>query len=87
MCSAPLLKSENNFFCATTPQGARAFRAAVNSQTAALKPIGSWAALTGENAQQRSFVYRDGFMTLSYFPSSDTPKQNLFVVQYIIPND
>lgn len=86
-CSETLLTSENSFYCATTSRNPRAFRKAIDRQAKAFKPVGPWAALTGEEGQQRSYVYKDGFMTLSYFPSSTAPEQNLWVVQYIMPED
>lgn len=86
-CSKTLKNSENGFFCALTPRNAASFRVIVNRQAEAFKPVGPWAALTGEEGQQRSYVYKDGFMTLSYFPSSTAPEQNLWVVQYIMPED
>ncbi len=86
-CSEALFRSENPFFCALTPRNAASFRVIVNRQAEAFKPVGPWAALTGEEGQQRSYVYKDGFMTVSYFPSSTAPEQNLWVVQYIMPED
>ena len=85
-CSETLLSSENSFFCATTSRPPEAFRHAINQQTESLKPVGPWAAYEGEDAQQRSYVYKDGFMTVSYFPSSRS-EQNMWIVQYIMPHD
>ena len=86
-CSTALTDSENSFFCATTARGSGAFRTTVDKQVATLKPVGPWASYTGEEGQQRSYVYKDGFMTVSYFPSSSAPKQNSWIVQYIMPED
>lgn len=85
-CSETLLSSENSFFCATTSRPPEAFRNAVDRQTETLKPVGPWAAYEGEDGQQRSYIYKDGFMTVSYFPSSRS-EQNVWIVQYIMPHD
>lgn len=86
-CSETLKQSENSFFCATTARGSGAFRITVDRWAKALKSVGPWASYTGEEGQQRSYIYKDGFMTVSYFPSRSTPQQNLWIVQYIMPED
>jgi hypothetical protein len=73
--------------CATTSQNARAFRAVVDANTAHLKPVGPWASYTGEDDQQRSFLYKDGFMTVTHFSSNDSAGDDSIVVQYAILHD
>jgi restriction endonuclease Mrr len=86
-CSKTLLESENTFLCATTSQDAETFRAVVDANTADLKPIGPWASYTGRDDQQRSFLYKDGFMTVTHFPSDSAAEDSLMVFQYVIPHD
>lgn len=88
-CSAPLLASESTFLCASFTHDAPRFRTVIDAESAAskLEPIGPWAAYQGEEGQQRSFLYKDGFMTVSYIPSGVTPTEALVVVQYVIPHD
>jgi len=86
-CPASLSVAESDFLCATTSRDASTFRSVVDANTAHLKPVGPWASYTGEDDQQRSFLYKDGFMTVTYFPSSDAAGDDLMVVQYAIPHD
>ena len=91
-CSAALVASENTFFCATTirARDTKTFRAAIDRQTVSCaqtrRPVGS---LHGRRLRSATLVivYKDGFMTVSYFPSSSAPKQNSWIVQYIMPED
>lgn len=86
-CPESLSESENDFLCATTSQDAQAFRSVVDTNAAHLKPVGPWASYTGKDDQQRSFLYKDGFMTVTYFPSNNAAGDDLMVVQYAIPHD
>lgn len=86
-CPESLSESERDFLCATTARDAQAFRVVVDANTAHLKSVGPWASYTGKHDQQRSFLYKDGFMTVAYFPSNDTADDSLLVVQYAIPHD
>lgn len=88
-CSEALIVSENTFRCATFARDASSFRIVIDSVSAAsnLNPVGPWASYQGEEGQQRSFLYKDGFMTVSYFSLKAAPKTDLMVVQYVIPHD
>lgn len=86
-CPASLSEAESDFLCATTSQDARAFRSVVDANTAHLKPVGPWASSAGGDDQQRSFLYKDGFMTVTFFPSDSTSSDSMMVVQYAIPHD
>lgn len=86
-CPESLSEVESDFLCATTSRDASTFRSVVDANTAHLKPVGPWASYTGEGDQQRSFLYKDGFMTVTYFPSNDAAGDDLMVVQYAIPHD
>lgn len=86
-CPETLSETESDFLCATTSQDARAFRLVVDSNTAHLKPTGPWASYTGKDDQQRSFLYKDGFMTVTYLPSNHAAGNDLMVVQYVMPHD
>lgn len=85
-CPASLSEAESDFLCATTSGNATAFRAVVDANTAHLKPVGPWASSSGDD-QQRSFLYKDGFMTVTYFPSDSASGDGMMVVQYAIPHD
>lgn len=88
-CSPALMASENTFACAIVSLDASTFRSIIDREAAAsdLKSIGPWAAYQGEVGQQRSFLYKDGFMTITFFPAEATREGNLMVVQYVIPHD
>ncbi len=86
-CPVSLAESESDFLCATTSGNASAFRSVVDTNTVHLKPVGPWASYTGAGDQQRSFLYKDGFMTVTYFPSNDAAGDDLMVVQYAMPHD
>lgn len=86
-CPESLSEVESYFLCATTSRDASTFRSVVDANTGHLKPVGPWASYTGEGDQQRSFLYKDGFMTVTYFPSNDAAGDDLMVVQYAIPHD
>lgn len=86
-CPASLSGSESDFLCATTSEDARAFRSAVNANTAHLKPVGPWASSAGGDDQQRSFLYKDGFMTVTFFPPDGASRDGMMVVQYAMPHD
>lgn len=86
-CPESLSGVESDYLCATTSRDASTFRSVVDANTAHLKPVGPWASYTGEGDQQRSFLYKDGFMTVTYLPSNDIAGDDLVVVQYAIPHD
>lgn len=84
-CPESLAGTDSSFYCATTDRDPRAFRAAIDRAAAHLRPTGPWASYTVHNDQQRSFLYRDGFMTVTYFPADRA--DDLVVVQYALPHD
>ena len=84
-CPDSLAGADSSFFCATVDRDARAFRAAVDRVASPLRPTGPWASYTVQNDQQRSYLYRDGFLTLTYFPPRRA--DGLVVVQYAMPHD
>ncbi len=86
-CSQALVESEESFLCATTSRDVEAFRATVDRQAGGLTATGPWTAYTDEDGQQRSFLYKDGFMTVTYFPPDVTSGDSLMVVHYVIPHD
>lgn len=86
-CPDSLSGTDSSFFCAMTNRDVPAFRSAINATATGLRPVGPWASHTGENDQQRSYLYRDGFMTVTYFPSSRAAGDDLVVVQYALPHD
>ena len=83
-CPDSLSGTDSNFFCATTEQAAPAFRSVVDATAADLRPVSPWASYTDQNDQQRSYLFRDGFMTVTYFPARG---DDLVVVQYAMPHD
>lgn len=83
-CPDSLSGTDSNFFCAATEQAAPAFRSVIDATAADLRPVGPWASYTAQNDQQRSYLYRDGFMTVTYFPARG---DGLVVVQYATPHD
>ena len=85
-CPASLAGIESDVLCANTIQDAPTFRRVVDANTAHLKPVSRWASYTGKHDQQRSYLYKDGFMTLTYFQDKATSR-NFIVVQYVIPHD
>ena len=86
-CSAALVESEESFLCATIARDAQDFRTTIDVQVGELIPTGPWTAYTNEDGQQRSFLYKDGFMTVTYFPPNRTSGDSLIVVHYVVPND
>ena len=85
-CPASLSEAESDFLCATTSGNATAFRDVVDANAAHLKPVGPWASSSGDD-QQRSFLYKDGFMTVTFFPSDSASSDSMMVVQYAMPHD
>ena len=83
-CPGSLSTTDSTFFCATTEQGAAAFRSVIDATAANLRPVGPWASYMSENDQQRSYLFRDGFMTVTHFPARG---DDLMVVQYAMPHD
>ena len=83
-CPDSLAGTDSSFFCATTEQAAPAFRSVIDATAADLRPVGPWASYTNQNDQQRSYLFRDGFMTVTYFPARG---DDLVVVQYAMPHD
>ena len=82
-----LAGTDSNFYCATTTH-APAFRSVVDATAADLRPVGPWASYTDQNDRQRSYLYRDGFMTVTYSPARDGGSgRGLVVVQYAMPHD
>lgn len=86
-CPASLAETESDFLCATISRDARAFRSVVDDNTAHLKPVGPWASSAGGDDQQRSFLHKDGFMTVTFFPSDGTSSDGMMVIQYAMPHD
>lgn len=86
-CPASLAETESDFLCATTSQDARDFRSVVDANTAHLKPVGPWVSSAGGDDQQRSFLYKDGFMTVTFFPADSASSDSMMVVQYAMPHD
>ena len=84
-CPDSLAGADSSFFCAEADQDARALRAAVDRVAAPLRPTGPWASYTVQNDQQRSYLYKDGFLTVTYFPPRRA--NGLVVVQYALPHD
>lgn len=83
-----LAEMDSNFYRVTTPRSASACRSAVDATAANLRPVSPWVSYTNQNDRQRSFLYRDGFMTVTYFPAGgDGPGGDLVVVQYATPHD
>lgn len=71
-----------------TERAAPAFRSVVDATAADLRPVGPWASYTNQNDQQRSYLFRDGFMTVTHFPAGgDGTGDDLVVVQYAMPHD
>ena len=88
-CPKEIMDDESQLFCGSTRRNATSFKEAVeavDADTLAMRPTGNWESYEGKDVQ-RSYLYRDGFMTVALYEGMAPNDHGLVIVRVLTPHD